>query len=253
MSTYHFSMAEIHGAKKQIEARTFLGMDVPQELRDIAGAEIATAEARTHKTNLDSYPLEQITAVYYTAHVEADGNVPGRHSMLSLGMSACALETKDGRLIPLDMNDPLHGFYTQLKPVGEVFDEETAELMDRDKLIQTGADPETEMNRLQEWVNPLSSAYGGFATPMFVGYPLVSTWGFVHWYLMTYTKKGSPFIERATVDLATLLSGKTNLSFGRPLYSRSVPKEIRLGKPNPSNSLGMARNYGGMFNSLIDL
>lgn len=253
MSTYHFSMAEIHGAKKQIEARTFLGMDVPQELKDIAGAEIATAEARTHKTNLDSYPLEQITAVYYTAHVEADGNVPGRHSMLSLGMSACALETKDGKFIPLDMTYPLHGFYTELKPVGEVFDGEVAEPMDRENLINSGADPEAEMNRLQEWVSTLSSAYGGFATPMFVGYPLVSAWGFVHWYLMTYAKKGSPFIERATVDIATLLTYKTNMPFGRPLYSRGIPKEIRLGKPDPSNSLGIARTYGGMFNNLINL
>lgn len=254
MSTKHFSMAEIHGAQKQIKSRTRLGMDVPPELREMAEAEIATVEAGTGKTNIDQYPLEEVRSVYYATHVETDGPLPGRNSLLTLGMAACAVETKDGKFIPLDMLDPIHVFYAELKPVGREFDWDMEEsMLDRDELMKSGAEPDAEMNGLHEWVSTLTSAYGGYANSIFVGYPLTTTWMFTYWYLMNYSLKGSPFDENSHVDLATLFAEKLKRPFGRMPYYRNGPKDLMLRRPEPSDSLGMARVYGGMFTNLLAL
>ena len=254
MSIKHFSMADILGAQTQIDARTRLGMDIPEELTAISWADTATTEARTHKTNMDKYPLEKVRSVYFATHVETDGNLPGQNSLLSLGMVACAMETKDGKLIPLDMLKPIHIFYTELKPTGNEFDEEMQNsLLDRNELLHSGADPVAEMDVLYEWVNTLTHAYGGFANPVFVGYPLAHSWMFTYWYLMNYSRKGSPFGDNSYVDLATLFADKLKQPFGRRPHYRNGPKELMLKRPEISDSLGMARVYGGMFTNLLDL
>lgn len=252
MSHHNFTMADIHAAKKQIQARKALGLDIDPRLIEVAEAECATSEAGTGKTNLDLYPFDKVRYVYFAAHVESDGPIPGKFSMLSLGMNACAIENNDGKLIRLDPKDPINSFYTDLKPVTNNFDEEYLERtwLDRDDLIENGTNPEEEMNDLCEWVTALSCSYGGFTKPIFLGYPLAYSWMFTYWYLMSYSKKGSPFDENAQVDIATLFSEKLDQPFARRPHYRNGPKELMLSWPDFPDSLGHAKGYGTMFNNL---
>lgn len=252
MSQKHFSMADIHSAQKQIKCREALGLDIDPQLIEVAEASVATAEAGTGKTNLDSFVLDKVRAIYFATHIESDGPIPGKFSLLSVGMNACAIETMKGELISLDPNDPINSFYTDLKPVTDNFDEEYLERtwLDRHDLVDNGTDPEEEMDDLYEWVTTLSGSYGGFTQPIFLGYPLTRSWMFIYWYLMTYSAKGSPFDENSQVDIATLFSVKLDRPFARMPYYRNGPKEMMLSHPDFPDSLGHAKVYGTMFNNL---
>ncbi len=114
--------------------------------------------------------------VYVSTDVEADGPIPGPHSMLSLGSAAFAapgtlLATWTANLLPLEGAAPdldTERWWTQFP------DALAATQTDR-------RDPAEAMADYSAWVEGLPGA------PVFVAYPAGFDFTFVYWYLMRFT------------------------------------------------------------------
>ena len=83
---------------------------------------------------------------YISVDIEADGPIPGPYSMLSIGMAVAG--RFDGTTFErVDVDDPDHRFYAELKPISSEFDEAALAVagLDRDRLQETGEDPALAM------------------------------------------------------------------------------------------------------------
>lgn len=252
--TNYFSMCDIEDARTQINARTKLGLPISQELHDVANASVATRQAgRNGKTNLMALPYDDVEEVYFSADIESDGPIPGPYSMSSLGLVACAYRTKTGKHVRLDLDDERHCFYAELKPISDNFIPEAAAVagLDRSMLITDGLEPVKAMTDLSRMIQTVTEAYGGFARPVFVGYPLGFDWMFVYWYLMNYSKDGSPFGHSSHLDIKTLFAQKS----GKPIRSigkRSIPKTLKSKRKHTHNALDDAREQADLFNNIVE-
>jgi len=120
-------------------------------------------------------PPAPLPEVYVSTDVEADGPIPGLHSMLSLGSAAYRA---DGTLI---------GTWTaNLLPLpGASPDPETSRWWEKHPkalaATTTGRRPPVEaMADYSAWVEGLPG------NPVFVAYPVGFDFGFVHWYLVRF-------------------------------------------------------------------
>ncbi len=128
--------------------------------------------------------------IYVSTDVEADGPIPGPHSMLSFGSAAYwpdkkLLGTFSANLetLPGAHGDPKTMAWWQTKP-----DAWNA----CRKNLET---PESAMKRYVAWLKTLP------ARPVFVGYPAAYDFMFVYWYLLRFAGE-SPFSHSA-LDIKT--------------------------------------------------
>lgn len=109
--------------------------------------------------------------ILFSVDVEVDGNIPGDHSMLSIGVV-----TVDG---------PEQSFYRELKPIADKGKPETVRWLkenthlDREQLKRTGTDPRRAMLDLELWIN---SVRGSAGIPVFIAKPGTFDWMWVQWY-----------------------------------------------------------------------
>ena len=132
-------------------------------------------------------PREEI---YVSTDVEADGPIPGPHSLLSLASAAFRaggelVSTWTANLLPLP---------------GAAADERTSQFWQRypDAYAATQSDrrdPAEAMRAYTAWVAGLPG------TPVFVAYPAGFDFTFVYWYLVRFTGS-SPFAHSA-LDMKT--------------------------------------------------
>ena len=148
------------------------------------------------------------TEIYVSTDVEADGPIPGPHSMLSF---ASAAFTPDGELVatfsanlellPGAAPDPRTQAWWESQP--EAWN-----------ACRTGLEtPDRAMPRYVEWLRTLPDK------PVFVGYPVAYDFMFVYWYLMRFAGE-SPFSHSA-LDIKTVAM----LALGRP-YRESTKKNM---------------------------
>ncbi|MEO6511594.1 MAG: hypothetical protein ABIO16_11430, partial [Nocardioides sp.] len=109
--------------------------------------------------------------VYISADIEADGPIPGRYSMLSLGMCIAGEQTAAGTFTPIQPESAR--FYRELKPISEEFDQGNLDVvresgLDRDQLVREGSDPVEAMTAAARWVTELA----GGRRAVFVGWPM---------------------------------------------------------------------------------
>lgn len=251
MTDLRYTAVEIRGAQIQIDNLTKLGRPVDPILHDIAGAENATSEAGTNISNASEYPLDKVVEVYFSTDVESDGPIPGPYSMSSIGMVACSYRTKSNKLIRLDLDDPKNCFYAELKPISEKFSPEAAAVagLDRAELIRNGTDPVEAMDVANDTITTLTKSLGGFARPIFVGYPLGFDWMFTYWYLMNFAKDGSPFGHSGHIDIKSLYAEKAGVPV-TGISKRRIPKELHSGRKHTHNALDDAREQGDLFNNI---
>lgn len=247
-----YTLVDIEAARKQVKARTKLGLDIPDAIYDVANAEVATREAGNGKTTLLPLPYDKAVEVYFSADIEADGSIPGPYSMSSFGVVACSYRTKDGKHVPLDLDLAQHSFYAELKPISDNFVPEKAAVagLDRATLIAEGLEPVEAMTALSQMVQTVTEAYGGFARPVFVGYPLGFDWMFIYWYLMNFSEEGSPFGHSSHLDIKTLFAEKA----GKPIRSigkRSIPRYLHSKRKHTHNALDDAREQADLFNNIV--
>jgi hypothetical protein len=148
--------------------------------------------------------------IYVSTDVEADGPIPGPHSMVSLGSAAF---TAAGEL--------LSTFSANLELLeGAAGHPATMDWWARnpEAWLQTRTDlepPPAAMRRYVAWLKELPGR------PVFVGYPAAYDFLFVYWYLIRFTGE-SPFSHSA-LDIKTFAMALLGLPY-RDSTKRNMPR-----------------------------
>jgi hypothetical protein len=148
--------------------------------------------------------------LYISADIEADGPIPGRYSMLSLGL--CVAGRFDG--LRFERRDPTRQtFYRELRPISEAWVPEAVAVtgLDRDALLRDGAEPGRAMDEAADWV----ASVAGPDRPVLVAYPLGFDWLFLYWYFVAFAERGSPFGVDGALDTKTLFQAKAGVTLDR--------------------------------------
>ena len=181
--------------------------------------------------------------LYISADIEADGPIPGKHSMLAFGLAVAG--RFDNR--SFEAVDPsATTFYRELRPISDEVDPGALRVagLDRDRLKEAGALPAEAMAEAARWIEDQAGA----DRPVLVGYPVVFDWLFLHWYFVAFLGE-SPFGFSGALDMKTIYQQKANVpldSAGR----NDLPPELRATRPHTHNALDDAREQAEVFMKL---
>jgi hypothetical protein len=171
--------------------------------------------------------------VYVSTDVEADGPIPGPHSMLSFA-SAAFLD--DGELVGtysanLETLDGASGHPDTMRWW----------LSQPDAWAACRQDPRPAATVLPEYVSWLTGLPG---RPVFVAYPAGFDFTFVYWYLHRFTG-GSPF-SHAALDVKTFAMAVLGTKF-RDTAKRIMPRRWFTDRPHTHVALDDALEQGELF------
>lgn len=175
--------------------------------------------------------------IYVSTDVEADGPIPGPHSMLSF---ASAAFTADGRLVStftanLELLKGAAG-HPDTMAWWEGNKEAWAETRTR---LQS---PSEAMREYVVWLEALSGK------PVFVGYPAAYDFLFVYWYLLSFAGE-SPFGHSA-LDIKTYAMAVLDLPY-RQSTKPNMPKRWFSASPHTHVALDDAIEQGRLFCNLL--
>jgi len=175
--------------------------------------------------------------VYVSTDVEADGPIPGPHSMLSFGSAAyladktllgtftANLETLSGA-----SGHPETMAWWQTQPGAW-------------KACRRDLEPpEQAMQRYLRWLKELPGR------PVFVGYPVAYDFLFVYWYLIRFTGE-SPFSHSA-LDIKTLAMAILGGNYTDAI-KRRMPKHWFDNLPHTHQALDDAIGQGALFCNML--
>ena len=174
--------------------------------------------------------------VYISVDVEADGPLPGQHSMLSLG--ACVV------------GEPERTFYVEIQPISDSFVPAALAVsgLDRARLAAGGAAPGAALASFREWV---SSVAGSARRPVFVSFSSWD-WVFVYYYLTRYTG-GSPF-GHSSLDVKSFYLGRcggTWAGTAKRSIAKQHPELLEGLGPHTHHALDDAREQAELFRRLL--
>ncbi|MEZ4236810.1 MAG: exonuclease [Myxococcota bacterium] len=178
-----------------------------------------------------------MSEVYVSTDVEADGPIPGPHSLLSLGSAAYRAD-----------NTLIDTFAANLETLeGAAPHPDTmafwAKHPDAWAAARTGAAPPQEvMPRYAAWLDALPGP------PVFVGYPAAYDFQFVYWYLMRFAGR-SPF-GFAALDIKTLAMAALGTDF-RKTAKRTMPARWFDDRPHTHVALDDAIEQGALFCNIL--
>ncbi len=164
--------------------------------------------------------------------------------MLAFGLAAAG--RFDGQVFAA-ANPTTATFYRELRPVTSTFDVDALRVsgLDRDALARDGADPSEAMREASSWVQEQA----GDDRPVFVGYPVVFDWMFLHWYFVRYADE-SPFGFSGCLDMKTIYQQKAGVTVdaaGRD----DLPAFLRSKRPHTHNALDDAVEQAEIFARLL--
>ncbi len=175
--------------------------------------------------------------IYVSTDVEADGPIPGPHSMLSFGSAAYLADKTLVATFSANLDtlpeaqahaDTLAWWATQ---------PEAWAACRRDCEA-----PETAMRRYVEWLKALPGR------PVFVGYPAAYDFLFVYWYLMRFAGE-SPFSHSA-LDIKTFAMAALKTDY-RTATKRNMPKRWFDRMPHTHVALDDAIEQGALFCNML--
>jgi hypothetical protein len=175
--------------------------------------------------------------IYVSTDVEADGPIPGPHSMLSFGSVAFRADKTVVGEFTVNLS-PLHGAaphpVTTRWWVG--FPEALA------KARENPEAPETAMPRYAKWLRALPGR------AVFVAWPAGYDFMWVYWYLMRF-HGGSPF-GHAALDVKTYAMAMLKRDYSG-MAKGSLPPEWSDPLPHNHVALDDAREQGAMFCNML--
>ena len=181
-----------------------------------------------------------IEEIYVSTDVEADGPIPGPHSMLSF---ASAAYTADKRLIATFSANLATLEGSAPHPVQAAWWETQPEAWAACRKDQQ--DPAAALNAYVEWVEALPGK------PVFVAMPAGFDFTFMFWYMMRFAGR-CPFSWSA-LDIKTLAFAMTGLPYRKCIKPR-FPKHWFDDHPHTHVALDDAIEQGALFcNMLADL
>ncbi len=175
--------------------------------------------------------------IYVSTDIEADGPIPGPHSMLSF---ASAAYTEKKELIDT--------FCANLEAIPGAFPHpETQAWWEQHPKAWEACrsecqPPELVMKKYVEWLHELPGK------PVFVGYPAAYDFMFIYWYLIRYTGE-SPFSHSA-LDLKSYAMAVMKTSF-RETSKRKMPKHWFDNLPHTHIALDDAIEQGALFCNIL--
>lgn len=178
-----------------------------------------------------------MSEIYVSTDAEADGPIPGPHSMLSFGSAAYQMDktivstfTANLELLPGASGHPETMAWWAERP--EAWQACRAQLRQ----------PAEAMSDYVRWLEALPG------TPVFVGYPAAFDFLFVYWYLMRFVGR-SPF-SFAALDLKTMAMVMLGKDF-RQTTKKNMPKRWFDDLPHPHVALEDAIQQGAMFCNML--
>jgi hypothetical protein len=175
--------------------------------------------------------------IYVSTDVEADGPIPGPHSMLSFGSAAyladkTLVDTYTANLRELPGAEP--------HPSSMQFWEEHPEAW---KACRTNPRlPEEVIPEYVDWLRGLPGR------PVFVAYPASYDFSFIYWYLMYFVGE-SPFSHSA-LDMKTMAMAITGNDF-RDSTKPNMPEEWFDPIPHTHVALDDAIGQGALFCNML--
>ena len=188
--------------------------------------------------------------MYFSFDVESSGVSPYEHSLIALGIVACA--KYDGKTFQrMDVDNPNNGFYSLIKELpGRRWNEESAEIhaIDRQELAVHGYDASMAMLMMSEWVRRVADG----VRPVAVAYPLGFDWSFLYSYACQFLMpQENPFGFSGCLDIKTLYAAKS----GNVIINctkRQMPKKLRSTRPHTHNALDDAKEQADLFCNLME-
>lgn len=175
--------------------------------------------------------------VYVSVDIEADGPIPGPHSMLSLG--AAAFDDAGVLLGTFSENlDTLPGATGHPRTMEWWATQKDAWDACRRDLVPA----EEAMRRFDAWVRGLPGR------PVFVGYPAAYDFCFVHWYLVRFVGE-NPFSHSA-LDVKTYAMCLLRVPY-RDAVKRNMPPRWFSDRPHTHVAVDDAIEQGELFARML--
>ncbi len=175
--------------------------------------------------------------IYVSTDIEADGPIPGPHSMLSFGSAAFSEERQLVDTFTVNL-ETLPGATGHPQTMAWWAKQPAAWAASRQDLQP----PQQAMRAYHSWLTALPGQ------PIFVGYPAAFDFMFIQWYLINFVDD-SPFGHSA-LDIRSYA-----MSFLKQPYSRSgknaLPVEWLEGAPLTHKALDDAIQQGKLFGNLL--
>ena len=175
--------------------------------------------------------------IYISTDIEADGPIPGPHSMLSIGAAAYTadkvlISTFSANLetLPGAQPHPKTAEWWATQPEAWGACRKDLEL------------PEPAMTRYVTWIKSLDGK------PVFVAYPAAYDFMFVYWYLMKYVGE-SPFSHSA-LDIKSFAMAVLKSNY-RDSTKRNMPKRWFEDLPHTHVALSDAIEQGALFCNML--
>ena len=175
--------------------------------------------------------------VYVSTDIEADGPIPGPHSMLSLASAAYLADktllgtfSRNLETLPGASADPKTAAWWQTQP--EAWAACRTDL----------APPDRAMRDYLVWLRDLPGK------PVFVGYPAAYDFMFVQWYLIRFAGE-SPF-SHAALDIKTFAMAMLDVDF-REATKQRMPKRWFDEAPHTHVALDDALEQGALFCNML--
>ncbi len=180
---------------------------------------------------------EPANEIYVSTDIEADGPIPGPHSMLSIGSAAF---TADGEMIStFSANlEPLEGARGHPETMAWWRKNQAAWEQSRKNLQE----PSAAIAAYVAWLDALPGQ------PVFVGYPVAYDFMFVHWYLMRFAGR-SPF-GYSGLDIRTYAMAVLGLPFRQSTKS-NMPERWLPAAPHTHVALDDAIEQGQLFCNML--
>jgi hypothetical protein len=182
--------------------------------------------------------------LYISADIEADGPIPGKHSMLAFGLAVAGRFDKRS----FEAADPsATTFYRELRPISDDFDPGALRVagLDRDRLKEAGALPAEAMAEAARWIEDQAGA----DRPVLVGYPVVFDWLFLHWYFVAFLGE-SPFGFSGALDMKTIYQQKGRVTLDKA-GREDLPPFLRSPREHSHNALDDAIEQGALFCNML--
>lgn len=182
--------------------------------------------------------------VYFSADVETDGPIPGRYSMLAVGIVVAGYF--DGHVFRRPASAA--SFYTELCPISDAFQPEALQVngIDRQRLVREGKPPEQAMTELAQWIHEQA----GDGEPVLVAYPLSFDWTWLYWYFMAFVGS-SPFNHSRCFDIKTAYAVKAGLPIAGAGRAKLDPS-LQPARPHTHHALDDAMEQAEIFARLFE-
>ena len=175
--------------------------------------------------------------IYISTDIEADGPIPGPHSMLSIGAAAYTADKVLVSTFSANL-EALPGAQPHPKTAAWWATQPEAWAACRKDLEA----PERAMTRFVTWIRTLEGK------PVFVGYPAGFDFLFVYWYLMKFVGE-SPFSHSA-LDIKSFAMAVLKTNY-RDSTKRNMPKRWLDDLPHTHIALSDAIEQGALFCNML--